>query len=120
MMIQSRREADWPVGEQCVEYVRLRDLCGNFWDISRTEDGLFLRFHSYPNAKEWFNCIDNQLVKNHNCLFFGDTSFEFFADLREAIMGMTTFEVYQMLTDFFSARLLQNSDLLESEVCECC
>lgn len=118
-MIQSRLAEDWPVGKQCVEYVRFQDLRGRSWDIGRTEDGLFLRTYGH-NAKAWFTCTDNQLVRNHNCIFFGDTSFEFFADLRDAIMGMTTFEVYQMLADFFSTRLSHNPRLLESEICECC
>jgi hypothetical protein len=120
MMIQSRLAEDWPTGEDCLEDVQLCDSSANYWGISRTVQGLYLRFDSYPNAKQWFNTADGQLVKNHNCIFFGDTSFEFFADLRDAIMGMTTFEVYQMLTDFFSTRLSQNPVLLDSEVCECC
>lgn len=118
-MIYALPESDYP--KKTIEEISYKDENDFEWKIARTRKGFYVRYYGHGYFKEnMFSCSLSDgtcvNVKNTNCIFFKDTSFDAFVEMREILKCGYTDEIWESLEEFFTERFEHDKRLLECEV----
>ena len=119
-MIYAIPSDNYPKEGQFIEEHSYKDENDFEWRIARINNGFMIRYFGDPYFSEKYFSIDangkHYLVNNTNCIFFRDSSFETFCDLRDILKEGYTDEIWESFAEFFEERFIHNEGFLESEI----
>lgn len=121
-MIYCIDEKDYPTREDFrSEELIYKDENELEWRIARVENGFMVKYFGDEYFKETtFECeLKNgttKRVKNTNCIFVKDTSFETFYLVRDVIKTGWTDDIWDTFKEMFEERFENDLGVLESEI----
>ncbi len=112
---------NYPKEGQFIEEISYRDENDFEWRIARIQNGFMVRYFGNDYFKEnTFECTlstgECVRVKNTNCLFFQDTDFETFAEVRNVLKNGFTDEIWETFEELFTERFEHDKGMLASEI----
>ena len=112
---------NYPNAGQFIEQSRYFDKNGFEWNIARVQNGFMVRYCGDSYFKEimfHFEMNDGSIVKikNTNCIFYQDASFDTFCEVRNIIKEGYTDDIWECFQDLFKERFENCRDILECEV----
>jgi len=104
-----------------IEEIKYKDENDFEWRIARVENGLYVKYFGDSYFKfNNFVCENKEgkmlKVKNTGCIFFADSDFETFADVRNILKNGFTDDIWDTFQDLFQERLSIDDRLTEDEV----
>ena len=120
-MIYCIPQENYPQKGFFIEELSYNDENNFEWRIARVENGFMVRYFGHEYFKEnTFICdiSENEMIriKNTNCIFFQDSSFDTFCQVRDIIKNGCTDDIWNCFESFFTERLRYDKGLLESEI----
>lgn len=111
----------YPKEESIIESLSYRDENDFKWTLARVDTGFFIRYlgDSYFRENYFRGELPNGehvTIKNTNCIYVKDSSFDTFYQFREIIKKGWTDDIWEWIEDCFQLRFNEDSNLLESEV----
>ena len=111
----------YPSKDLVTEEISYLDENGFEWKIARIDNGFFVKYFGDSYFKDdTFECETKYgeyvRVKNTNCIFIQNTSFETFVEVRDLIKEGWTDDIWDTFREMFEERFDWCKDLLESEV----
>lgn len=112
---------NYPNEGQFIEQSRYFDQNGFEWNIARVQNGFMVRFFGDLYFKEKYFICELSMgititVKNTNCIFFKDGSFETFCEVRNILKEGYTDDIWEAFQEFFKERFECCIDILECEI----
>ncbi len=120
-MIYCVNESQYPTKERYIEELKYKDENDFEWRIARIENGFMVRYFGDKYFKEnTFECDlsngEHIRVNNTNCIFFQDSDFETFCDIRYILSNGYTDDIWETFEELFTERFEHDKDMLESEM----
>lgn len=111
----------YPKEGQFIEELKYHDENDFEWRLARVMNGVMIRYFGDSYFKEnTFECELNTgetiRVKNTNCIFVQDETFDTFFNIRNILKTGYTDDIWETLEELFTERLNQDKGLLESEL----
>ena len=111
----------YPKEGMFIEELSYKDENDFEWRIARIENGFMVRYFGNDYFKEnTFECHlkSGKLIKvnNTNCIFFNDTDFETFCNVRTVLQNGFTDEIWETFEDLLTERFEHDKGMLESEM----
>lgn len=110
---------DCPDDDHIIERAIYKDTDGVEWSLARVDEGVFLSclgevpdsvFEVHPERMKEF------MIKNTNCIYFQNTEFELFYNLKELIQKGSTYEMWSAVVAFLEERLSKDPSILDCEL----
>jgi hypothetical protein len=110
----------YPKEGQFIEELKYKDENDFEWRIARIENGFMVRYFGDPYFKDsTFECeLKNGewvRVKNTGCIFFQNSDFDTFCEVRNILKLGYTDDIWETFNDLFTERLEHDRGLLASE-----
>lgn len=91
------------------------------WRIARIQNGFMVRYFGDDYFKYSMFCCqlkDGSMIniKNTNCIFVKDSTFETFCNVRDIIKNGYTDDIWETFEELFTERFNNSEELLESEI----
>jgi hypothetical protein len=111
---------NYPKENQFLEELSYKDENSFEWKIARVENGLIVKYFGDEYFKNSTFEIELKSgkwirIKNTNCIFFKDSDFEDFCNIRDILKNGYTDEIWETFNDLFTERFENCLDIL---VCE--
>ena len=111
----------YPKEGMYIEELTYTDENGFEWRIARVENGFIVRYFGDDYFRDsLFSCEIGTgeiiKVKNTNCIFFKDSDFETFYEMREIIKIGYTDDIWETFVELFTERFEHDRGMLESEM----
>lgn len=110
----------YPKENQTLETIQYQDENDFEWRIARVENGFFVRYYGDEYFSPTLFCceVNDKViarVKNTNCIFIQDGSFEAFTKMRTLLKSGWTDDIWEAIENLFTERFEKGSAILESE-----
>lgn len=120
-MIYCVKTEMYPKEGQFIEELKYLDENGFEWRICRIENGFMVRYFGdeYFIEKMFsFELKNGKHIKinNTNCIYFQDTDFETFCEVRNILKLGFTDDIWQFFEELFKERFENNEGFIESEI----
>lgn len=120
-MIYCIPETNYPTPELYTEELTYPDQNGFEWKVARINNGFILKYTGNPYFKDTtFECELKSgkyiRIKNTNCIFFKDSDFETFYELRNCLINGYTDDIWCTIEELLTERLEHDPGILESEM----
>ncbi len=111
----------YPTPDLFIEELVYKDENDFEWRIARIEGGFMVKFFGVEYFTETYfdftvSTGKHFLLNNTGCIFFKDTDFETFAEMRDVLKNGYTDEIWEVFEDLFTERFEQDESILECEV----
>lgn len=111
----------YPEEGMFIEELKYKDENDFEWRIARVENGFMVRFFGDKYFKEetiecWLPNGSCVRIKNTNCIFFKDSDFDTFCEVRNILKNGFTDDIWDVFTELFCERFTHNLEILESEL----
>lgn len=110
----------YPKEGQFIEEIKYLDENGFEWRIARIQNGFMVQYFGSDYFKQ--TTFDFKLkngnpikIRNTNCIFFKDSSFETFCLVRDILKNGFTDEIWEIFEELFQERFNLDDGILESE-----
>ncbi len=111
----------YPDKDNYIEELIYKDQNDLEWRIARVRNGFMVRYFGHEYFKE--NVFSGELkngryfkIKNTNCIFFENSEFDTFCDVRDALITGYTDDIWELFEDLFIERFNISSAIIESEI----
>lgn len=111
----------YPKEGQYIEEISYLDENNFEWRICRIENGFMVKYFGDDYFRESVFDIElsngkNFRIKNTNCIFFKDSNFDTFCNVRDILKNGFTDEIWEAFESCFKVRFEINDGFIESEI----
>lgn len=111
----------YPKEGQFIEELKYKDENDFEWRICRIENGFMVRYFGDEYFKESvfsFEIKNGKIirVRNTNCIFFKDTDFDTFYEVRNILKNGFTDDIWGIFEELLQERFENDEGFLESEI----
>lgn len=111
----------YPKEGQFIEELKYKDENDFEWRICRIENGFIVRYFGDEYFKESVFSFDLKngkriRIRNTNCIFFKDTDFDTFFEVRNILKNGFTDDIWGIFAELLQERFENDEGFLESEI----
>jgi hypothetical protein len=111
----------YPKEGQFIEELKYKDENDFEWRICRIKNGFMVRYFGDEYFKDntfSFELSNGKIIRinNTNCIFFNDTNFDTFCEVRTILKNGFTDDIWEVFEDLLRTRFEHDEGFLESEI----